>query len=339
MKIKAFVLCGSLIFLSGCSTVATKGNSEKPTLASHFASKDPFERFNRATFEFNDKFDKVAAQPVAQAYTDYVPSFIRTGVSNFFGNIGDVWTSINSFLQGNFADGLSDIMRFGLNSTFGFLGLLDIASEAQIPKHHKDLGQTLGVWGVPNGPYLVIPFLGPSVLRDTVALPVDYYADAWSYYRPVSIRNTGSVVRLVDKRSGYLGATSLLEDAALDKYTFVRDGYLQRIKGQIESQRNFKQEREDYEEMQSQNEEAEKASAATEAEVKPDAPKNAAEPETAKPEAAKPEQSAVEPEKGEASQSAAPISSNPAAPDSAAIAVEVKQTALSTEAKPAELTH
>ena len=248
MKKTALILAFCLTALSGCATAPAEDKNS-------MLGKDPFEKFNRSTSAFNDRFDEVAFQPVAQAYADTLPKFVQTGIGNFFGNINDVWTALNSFMQGNMQDGFSDVMRVGLNSTFGFLGVLDIASEARIPKHRKDFGQTLGVWGVPNGPYIVLPFLGPSVMRDTIALPIDYYADVWSYYRPVSIRNTGTVVRLVDKRAGYLGTFSLLEDAALDKYAFIRDAYLQRIAGQIEDSKDAKQIREDNKEMQKQRDE------------------------------------------------------------------------------------
>ena len=250
MKIKALIIALSLTVLSGCATTPALTNIKNP-----LRDKDPFESFNRSTSTFNDRFDEYAFQPIAQAYSDILPRFVQTGIGNFFGNINDVWTALNSFMQGNAQDGFSDVMRVSLNSTFGFLGLLDIASEVRIPKHRRDFGQTLGVWGVPAGPYIVLPFLGPSVMRDTFALPIDYYADVWSYYRPVSIRNTGTVIRLVDKRAGYLGTTSLLEEAALDKYAFIRDAYLQRIAGQIEDAKDSKQIREDYKAMQDERDE------------------------------------------------------------------------------------
>lgn len=226
---------------------------------------DPFENINRSTFAFNNKFDAAILKPVAQVYADDTPSFIQTGVGNFFGNFNDVWTGVNSFLQGNVQDGFTDFMRVGVNTTIGFLGLLDVASEANIPKHRNDLGQTLGVWGLPNGPYLVLPFFGPSVVREAVALPIDFYGDAFGFVFPVAFRNSGQVVRVVDKRAGYLGSLSLLQDASLDEYIFVRDSFLQRIAGQITERKNFKQTRADQEEMLRQNDEidAKPAAAAT----------------------------------------------------------------------------
>ena len=188
---------------------------------------DPFEPFNRTMFRFNDKLDEAALKPAAQAYS-HLPSFVQTGVSNFFGNLADVWTSINELLQGKAADGVTDVMRVAVNSTFGIGGLIDIGSEAGMPKHNEDFGQTLGFWGVKPGPYVVLPLFGPSTLRDTVATPVDLLGDPWYYERPVRWRNTGTVLRIVNQRAALLNASNLLEDAALDRYEFVRDAYLQR---------------------------------------------------------------------------------------------------------------
>ena len=214
------ILLVSALFLSGCASTSNN-------------AKDPFEGFNRAMFDFNDTVDRVALKPAATVYQDVLPSFAQTAINNFFGNLGDVWTMVNNFLQGKAEDGLSDVMRVTFNSTFGFGGLLDIASEAGIQKHKEDFGQTLGKWGVESGPYVVLPLFGPSTLRDTAALPVDIAGDVWTYTTPVDVRNVGAVVRVVDLRATALGATSLLEDAALDRYTFVRDAYTQRRQSQV----------------------------------------------------------------------------------------------------------
>lgn len=194
--------------------------------------KDPLEGWNRAVFNFNDAVDRTALKPAAQGYR-HLPGFVQTGVGNFFGNLEDVWTSANDFLQGKFADGLSDVMRVSVNTFFGLGGVLDIASEAGINKHKEDLGQTLGVWGIGPGPYIVLPILGPSTLRDTIATPVDLSAYPWAYKYPVRWRNAGYVLRAVDERAYALEATNLLEDAALDRYVFIRDGYLQRRESKI----------------------------------------------------------------------------------------------------------
>jgi phospholipid-binding lipoprotein MlaA len=195
--------------------------------------KDPFEGYNRAMFSFNDKLDKYALKPTASAYQTVVPSFIQTGVGNFFGNLGDVWTAVNNLLQGKGADGMSDVARVLINSTLGLGGLIDIGTEVGLQKHKEDFGQTLGKWGVKPGPYIVLPLLGASTLRDTVALPLDFQGDVWLYTYPVSTRNTGSVIRVIDKRATLLDAGNLIEDAALDPYQFVRDAYLQRRESQV----------------------------------------------------------------------------------------------------------
>lgn len=195
--------------------------------------QDPLEKLNRATFAFNDTVDRVALKPAATAYQKVLPSFVQTGVSNFFGNLSDAWSSVNNVLQGKGEEGATDFMRFALNSTFGIAGILDIASEAGLQKHNEDFGQTLGVWGVPSGPYLMLPLLGPSTIRDTAALPADMWADAWTTVTPVSTRNIGIGVRAIDQRAAILDASSLMEDAALDRYEFIRDGFMQRRESRV----------------------------------------------------------------------------------------------------------
>lgn len=195
--------------------------------------QDPFEGYNRAMFKFNDGVDRVALKPAATVYRDVLPQFVQTGVGNFFGNLGDIWTAVNNLLQGKVEDGLNDFMRVAVNSTLGFGGLLDIGSEAGLQKHREDFGQTLGVWGVKSGPYVVLPLLGSSTLRDTIATPVDIAGDPWSYKDPRSARYAGTVARVVDLRASVLDASSLIEDAALDRYEFIRDAYLQRRQSRI----------------------------------------------------------------------------------------------------------
>ncbi|MHA4868562.1 MlaA family lipoprotein [Duganella sp. PWIR1] len=216
---QAALALGVTVMLAGCAT------GPNP--------RDPYEGFNRAMFEFNDTVDTYALKPVATAYKTVTPQFVQTGVGNFFGNLGDAWTAINNLLQGNGEAGMSDVARFALNSTLGVVGLFDIATEAGLPKHKEDFGQTLGVWGVSSGPYVVLPLLGPSTVRDTVALPADIAGDIWRYKEPTYVRNIGTALRIVDTRAGLLDASSLFEDAALDRYEFLRDGYLQRRESQI----------------------------------------------------------------------------------------------------------
>jgi phospholipid-binding lipoprotein MlaA len=195
--------------------------------------RDPFEGYNRAMFKFNDKLDQVAIKPAAEAYQKVLPQFVQTGVGNFFGNLGDVWTAANNLMQGKLADGVTDVMRVSVNTTMGFLGVLDIATEAGLAKHREDFGQTLGRWGVKSGPYVVLPLFGPSTLRDTAATPLDITADPWAYASSPPWTAAGAVVRVVDVRAQLLNASGLLEDAALDRYVFVRDAYLQRRESKV----------------------------------------------------------------------------------------------------------
>jgi phospholipid-binding lipoprotein MlaA len=189
--------------------------------------RDPYEGFNRSMFQFNDAIDQAALKPAATAYKNVLPSFVQTGVNNFFGNLSDVWTAANGFMQGKGAQGLNDVARVALNTTFGLLGVLDVASESGLQKHNEDFGQTLGYWGVESGPYLMLPLLGPSTVRDTIALPLDIKADPWAYKDPVNVRTIGAVIRVIDQRAVLLDASNLMEEAALDRYEFVRDSFLQ----------------------------------------------------------------------------------------------------------------
>jgi phospholipid-binding lipoprotein MlaA len=212
-------LCAALFFAGSLAGCATSGGNPA----------DPFERVNRATFAFNDATDSWVFTPMAKGYRFVLPGFVRTGISNFFSNLDDVWVSVNDVLQGKFQGGLEDITRVVFNTTFGIGGLFDFASPAGLPKHNEDFGQTLGVWGVGSGPYVVIPFLGPSTFRDGFGLIVDYKADLvyWAT-DSVAVRNSLYLTRALSNRAKLLDATSLLEQAALDRYTFVRDAWLQR---------------------------------------------------------------------------------------------------------------
>jgi phospholipid-binding lipoprotein MlaA len=209
-----------VVALTGCSTVAKN-------------PQDPLEGFNRTMFSINDKVDQVALKPAATVYKRVLPQFAQDGVGNFFGNIGDVSTAFNNFLQARVGDGMSDVGRVLLNTTFGLVGLLDVASPSGFVKHDQDFGQTLGRWGVKSGPYLVLPLIGPTTTRDGAAMIVDLETDLWAYKYPVRWRNTGSVIRVVDRRAYVLDSSTLIEDAALDKYEFVRDAYLQRRESKI----------------------------------------------------------------------------------------------------------
>jgi len=207
------VLMGLSIVLGGCATV------QKP---------DPLEPVNRKVFAFNEGLDKVLLKPTATAYKVVVPAPARTGISNFFSNLSEPWSAINLMLQGRFKEGASDLGRFGTNSTVGVLGLVDFASDWGMPRHGEEFGRTLGSWGIDTGAYLVLPLFGPSNMRDAAALPVDSFGNPLGYVGNVPVRNTMTVMKMVDKRSTYLDASRLIDEASLDKYTFVRDAYLQR---------------------------------------------------------------------------------------------------------------
>lgn len=194
---------------------------------------DPLEGYNRAIYSFNEGLDEVILKPAANGYKTFLPEFVQAGIGNFFANIGDIWTAVNNLLQGKFEESGTDLLRLALNTTFGLGGVIDVASREGLPKHLEDFGQTLGVWGVKPGPYFVLPLFGPSTVRDALALPIDLWGDIlFAQAKPV-VRYTSSVVRVVDKRAAALDATNLLEEAALDKYVFTRDGHLQRRAAQV----------------------------------------------------------------------------------------------------------
>ncbi len=216
MRVKNAAVILAVAVLAGCATVTT------PTKG------DPFESYNRTMFTINDKIDQIALKPIAKGYVFITPQPVRDGVTNFFGNIGDIYTAANNLVQLKIADGVSDIMRVVMNSIFGVAGIFDIASVAGLPKHTEDFGLTLGHYGVPAGPYVVLPLLGPSTVRDTAGTVVDYFGNVTSYVDPTWFRTTLFGVELVNTRANLLGASDVLADAALDKYSFVRNAYLQR---------------------------------------------------------------------------------------------------------------
>jgi phospholipid-binding lipoprotein MlaA len=174
-------------------------------------------------------------KPVATAYTTVVPSLVRTGVSNFFANLGDAWSFVNNALQADVEGSLHSFWRVAVNTTLGLGGILDPATEMRLERHRKDFGLTLGRWGVPSGPYLVLPVLGPSTLRDTAALPVDYWVNPFTVGQiaDVPVRNSLYVLRGVDIRAQLLDATGLLDQAALDPYSFMRDAWLQKRRNDV----------------------------------------------------------------------------------------------------------
>jgi len=186
---------------------------------------DPLEGYNRAMFDFNERVDKAVIKPVAVAYDAVAPLPVRSGIGNFFGNLGDLWISGNNLLQGKLSDGLSDVTRVLVNSTVGILGLFDVATEIGLAKHDEDFGQTLGRWGVGEGPYFVAPLFGPRTIRDAAALPLDLYFDSVWGVNHVP-RNALTALRVIDTRARLLGVDRTLEEGTLDKYAFARDFYL-----------------------------------------------------------------------------------------------------------------
>ncbi len=189
---------------------------------------DPMEGLNRMTFKFNDVVDNAILTPVAKGYQAVTPSFVRAGVSNVFMNVGDVGTAANNLLQGKPGNAMTDVGRFLINSTFGILGIIDLATPMGLEKNEEDFGQTLGKWGVPSGPYLVLPLMGPSTLRDTTARAVDRYTGYTKYVDHIPTRNSANALEIVGFRAELLGTTNTLDEAALDKYQFTRDAFLQR---------------------------------------------------------------------------------------------------------------
>lgn len=199
--------------LTGCATTANN-------------PKDPYEGFNRAMFSVNEGID-VVVKPVAQGYDAVAPKPVKTGIGNFFGNIADLWIAFNNFLQGKGGDGISDVGRVLINTTIGIGGVFDVASEMGMEKHAGDFGQTLGKWGVGDGPYFYWPLIGPRTARDTFGWGVDSFADPVWRVDDVPVRNTLAGVRFIDVRASLLPADKVVEEAAFDKYSYIRDAYLQ----------------------------------------------------------------------------------------------------------------
>ncbi len=207
----------SLVFIGGCAS--TNNNP-----------RDPLEPFNRVVYKLNDGLDKVVMKPVATVYKTVLPQFVRTGVTNFYNNLYDVLTALNNLLQGKVGDAVSDVGRIVINTTVGLAGFIDVATEVGLEKHKEDFGQTLGRWGIASGPYLQIPFFGPSSFRDGVGAAVDFRLDPirliWRNH--MRTRNLVWGLYFINLRANLLDSTKILDEAALDPYEFQRDAYLQR---------------------------------------------------------------------------------------------------------------
>jgi phospholipid-binding lipoprotein MlaA len=214
--------CVALISAVGCAT----GPDANP--------RDPLEPFNRGVYKFNGVVDDAVLKPVATAYQQVTPDMVQAGVGNFFGNLGDLWSSVHAGLQLRPREATESFMRFNVNTVFGLAGVLDVASELGIPRTRLDMGHTLGRWGVPAGAYLVLPVLGPSSVRDGAGTLVDMSFDPVSGMNDVPVRNSLTALRVVDTRASLLRATSMLDEAALDPYSFTRDLYLSRRQSQID---------------------------------------------------------------------------------------------------------
>lgn len=208
-----------LLVLTGCATGPD--------------ARDPLEPFNRGVYKFNDAVDTAVLKPVATAYVNVTPRLVRTGVTNFFSNLSEPWSFVNNVLQGKGEAAGDNFGRFVLNTVFGVLGLADPASDVGIERHREDFGQTLGRWGVPSGPYLVLPLLGSSTVRDTAAMPVDMQGNPISYVDDTGAQIGIYVLRAVNARASLLRAGNVLDEAALDKYSFTRDVYLQVRRGEV----------------------------------------------------------------------------------------------------------
>ncbi len=219
-------LLAGVAVVSGCATGSTPD------------ARDPFERFNRDVDKFNTAVDEAVLKPVATTYAAVTPDPLRTAINNFFGNLSDIWSTINAGLQLRGEDTAVGFMRVNINTVFGLGGLIDIASDMGLYRQKADFGQTLGYWGVPPGPYLVLPLLGPSTVRDTVGSGIEAKGDLVGRVNDDGTRLGLNVLRAVEKRAGLLRAGAVLEEAALDKYSFTREVFLQRRQSVIDAQRN-----------------------------------------------------------------------------------------------------
>lgn len=210
-----------LLVLQGCASVKSAD------------ARDPWEPMNRSIYQFNDAVDTIALKPAAELYVKVLPSMVRTGVNNFLGNLGDVWSMANSAMQLKGQDTVETFMRINVNTFMGLGGILDVATAMGIEKRREDFGQTLGYWGVQSGPYVMLPLFGPSTLRDALAFPVDMQGNVTNQLSDQGTRNALLATRLVDMRAGLLKTVDAVKASSLDPYSFVRDAYLQKRRNDI----------------------------------------------------------------------------------------------------------
>ena len=219
-QLSQIALAASLL-LVGCASAPTAN------------PKDPWEPMNRSVASFNDKVDDNVLKPLATGYRNVVPDLIQTGVRNVFNNFADMWSTVNNLLQLKPINTAESLGRVIVNTVFGIYGIFDVATYIKLERHPEDFGQTLGYWGVPNGPYLVLPLFGPSTLRDGASLPVDFAVSPTQLIADIPTRNEVFALRLISKRAELLKSGSMLEEASIDKYSFTRDAYLQYRRSQI----------------------------------------------------------------------------------------------------------
>lgn len=229
-KTKRLLLLFAAAILVGCASIPA-GVQPSP--------QDPWESFNRSVFEFNESLDAYLLKLVVAGYRFILPEFVREGIYNFFSNYNDIYTALFNLLQGKPGFAFNDFMRVAVNTTMGLGGLIDLATPGGLEKHKEDWGQTLGVWGVPSGPYVVLPFFGPSNVRDTFGTAADLESDYLFRLLPnVALRNSITGLRVVNTGNTYYEAGDLLDGAAIDKYSFMRDAYIQQREYQINEGRD-----------------------------------------------------------------------------------------------------
>ena len=229
-KLRQCILLCMAATLVGCASIPA-GVEPSP--------HDPWESFNRSVFEFNEGLDAYLLKPVVAGYRFVLPEFVRDGIYNFFSNYGDIYNIFYNLLQGKPGYAFNDFMRVAVNTTMGLGGFIDLATPGGLEKHKEDWGQTFGVWGVPAGPYVVLPFFGPSNVRDTFGTVADLESDyLFKYVKDVGLRNSITGLRVINARNTYYEAGDLLDGAAIDKYSFMRDAYIQRRQYQINEGRD-----------------------------------------------------------------------------------------------------
>ena len=224
---RRWVVAWLVFACAGCATIIQTGSTP-------VSGNDPYEDWNRKVFAFNEALDDAVLKPLATVWVTVLPQPVRTGIGNFYANLADAWSSVNNLLQGKPVEAFQVAFRFGVNTVFGFAGVLDLASEMGIDRHYEDFGQTLAVWGFNSGPFLMWPLLGPSTMRDSVALPLNYLASPMNLF-DVNLWGEFGIwsLQLVNTRGSLLDTTRMLDTMALDRYSFLRDAYLQRRRSLI----------------------------------------------------------------------------------------------------------